>query len=346
MRFASSEVIDLFIDNHKSLKVQSPQKAVSCLACQSSKIKFLFQKNFFDHWSCGQCGFIFVNPRPSEDDLVSMYTNLTYFTNRTELFEIARIRDGLSFNITMDVDKWYGAIAERIKRHATGGAMLDVGGGSGRFLKFIKDEYPEFDPTLIEVNQNLCGIAGEVFGLKTFNGTIEQLQLEGREFDVVVSIATIEHIFDPASYLAKIRSVMKTGGILYMTMPRLGRLSRLFSTSAIYDVFPPLHLNFFDLTSMKAIIETNRTSFSISESFQSHGPVFHLGHAFCKHNYLVEDVVVEAKYEVPGRVYPYRDNSALTNLTCSVLDKLTQALTPLIKLLDGERVAQFILRAI
>ena len=346
MRFASSEVIELFIDNDKSLKVNNAQKRASCLACLSPKIEYLFQKSFFDHWHCRQCGLVFVNPRPSEDDLVDMYSNLPYFTNRTELFEIARIRDGLSFNITMDVDEWYGAIANRIRKHVTGGAMLDVGGGSGRFLKFVKDHHPEFEPTLIEVNENLCSVAREVFGLKTFNGTIEQLKLEGGKFDVVVSIATIEHIFDPASYLANIRSVLKDGGILYMTMPRLGRLARTFSTSAVYDVTPPLHLNFFDRESMKAIIDTNRIPFSIIESFQSHGPVFHLGHLFCKHNYIIEDVVIEGKYEIPGRCYPHRDNSKLTSLVCNVLDKATGVLSPLIKLVDGERVAQFILRAI
>jgi len=345
MRFASSEVIDLFIDNHKALKAGSSQKSSACLACQSADIKFIFQKNFFEHWHCRQCGFVFVNPRPSETDLVKMYSSLSYFTNRTELFEIARIRDGLSFNITMDVDAWYGTIAQRVKKHSAGGAMLDVGGGSGRFLKFVKDNHTEFDPTLIEVNAELCRVAGEVFGLKTFNGTIEELQDEGRKFDVVVSIATIEHVFDPASYLATIRSVLKEGGVLYMTMPRLGHLSRLISTSAIYDVFPPLHLNFFDARSMKAIIQAHDIAFSINEAFQSHGPVFHLGHAFCKHNYIIEDIVVEEKYEAPGRVYPHRDDSRLTRSICSGLDQLNTLMTPLIRLIDGERVAHFVLKA-
>src|SRR2546421_6509415 len=196
MRFASSEVIDLFVDNKRSPKGGSSQKSSGCLACQSADIKFIFQKNFFEHWQCRKCGFVFVNPRPSEADLVKMYSSLSYFTNRTELFEIARIRDGLSFNITMDVDAWYGTIAQRVKKHSTGGAMLDVGGGAGRFLKVVKDNHPEFDPTLIEVNAELCRIAGEVFGLKTVNGTIEKLQNEGGKFDVVVSIATLEHVCD------------------------------------------------------------------------------------------------------------------------------------------------------
>jgi SAM-dependent methyltransferase len=345
MRFASSEVIDLFIDNKRALKGHGSEKSATCLACQSPKIRFTFQKNFFEHWHCRQCGLVFVNPRPSEADLVKMYRSLTYFTSRTELFEIARIRDGLSFNLTMDVDEWYGTIARRIKTHAAGGAILDVGGGSGRFLKFIKDNYPEFDPTLIEVNENLCQIASEVFGLTTFSGTIEQLKLADRKFDVVVSIATIEHIRDPASYLATIRRLMKDGGVLYMTMPRLGRLSRTLSTSAIYDVFPPLHLNFFDVDSMRAIIQTHNIPFSVSETFQSHGPVFHLGHLLCKHNYIVEDIVVEEKYEPPGRAYPHRDESRLTRAICTGLDRLTQVVNPLIRLVDGERVAHFVLQA-
>jgi ubiquinone/menaquinone biosynthesis C-methylase UbiE len=345
MRFASSEVIDLFVDNKRSPKYPGSQPSSVCLACQSSDIKFIFQKHFFEHWHCRSCGFVFVNPRPVETELVKMYGDLTYFTNRTELFEIARIRDGLSFNITMDVDEWYGTIARRIKSHLSGGAMLDVGGGSGRFLKFVKDKYPEFDPTLIEVNEKLCQVASEVFGLRTFNGTIEQVKTEGRKFDAVVSIATLEHIYDPASYLATIRNVMKPGGVLYMTMPRLGPLTRILSTSAVYDVFPPLHLNFFDEQSLKAILERNGIPFTIRETFQSHGPVFHLGHVFCKHNYIVEDVVVEEKYEVPGRVFPHRDDSRLTRSICSGLDKMNALMTPLIRLIDGERVAHFVLRA-
>jgi hypothetical protein len=57
-------------------------------------------------------------------------------------------------------------------------------------------------------------------------------------------------------------------------------------------------------------------------------------------------VVVEEKYEIPGRVYPYRDGSKLTTSLCKVLDQATAILSPLIKWVDGERVAQFVLRAI
>jgi hypothetical protein len=46
MRFASSEVIDLFIDNHKALKAGSSQKSSACLACQSATSNSFFKRIF------------------------------------------------------------------------------------------------------------------------------------------------------------------------------------------------------------------------------------------------------------------------------------------------------------
>ena len=344
MRFASSEIVDLFVDNKGSLRTGA-SRSDSCLACGSARIRHAFEKSFFAHWECADCSFVFVNPRPVESELVRMYSSLEYIRKRTELFEVPGVRGGRSFNITLDVDKWYGSICDRITRHVSRGAMLDIGGGSGRFLKFVKDRHPGFDLTLAELNEQLCSVARDVFGLKTVNGGVERVAQEERKFDAVVSIATIEHVFDPAAYLAAIRSVLNKGGILYMTGPRLGWLSRTVSTSAIYDVAPPVHLNFFDLKSMRALLDKTGLPFSIVEAPQSHGPVFHLGHFFCKHNYLIEDVIIEEHLEAPSRVYPHRDNSFLTGAVCKTLDLMTRALRPAIQLVDGQRVAHFVLRA-
>jgi hypothetical protein len=71
-----------------------------------------------------------------------MYSSLSYFTNRTELFEIARIRDGLSFNITMDVDAWYGTIAQRVKKHSAGGRCSTSAAGQDVFSSSSKTITP------------------------------------------------------------------------------------------------------------------------------------------------------------------------------------------------------------
>jgi hypothetical protein len=54
---------------------------------------------------------------------------------------------------------------------------------------------------------------------------------------------------------------------------------------------------------------------------------------------------MEDAREDPLRVYLYRDNSRLTNLVCNLLDAATRVLTPVIRLVDGQRVGQFLLRA-
>jgi 2-polyprenyl-3-methyl-5-hydroxy-6-metoxy-1,4-benzoquinol methylase len=345
VRLLSSELLELFVDNGQSLKVPASGPCEVCPACGSDRLRLLFRKLFFVHRRCSGCGYVFVDPRPSEQELLAMYERLAYFRRRVELFDLERIREGRSFDITLDVDAWYGMIAARLKSLVPGGELLDVGGGAGRFLKFVADRYPEFRTTLVEIDPELTRVASERFGIETFNGTVEQLAAGGRTFDGVISIATLEHVFDPISYLTAIRNVMNSGAALYLTMPRLGPLTRTFTTSAAYDVMPPVHLNFFDRRSLEAAVWKHGLRLAIVRGYQSHGPVFHLGHVLCKQNYLVEDVVMEAGDDVPLRVLPHRDDSRRTRIVCGALDRVNGALSPLITRVDGQRVAHFVLRA-
>lgn len=345
MRFLSAELVELFVDNGQSIKVPVSGPVDACPACGSDRLRLLFRKLFFAHRVCGGCGYVFVDPRPTEDELIAMYGRVEYFRRRVELFELARIREGRSFDVTLDVDEWYGTIATRLRNLVPGGALLDIGGGSGRFLKFVADRYPEFSPTLAEIDPDLCRVASETFGIEAFNGTVEQLAATGRTFDAVVSIATLEHVFDPISYLGAVRQLMNRDAVLYLTGPRLGPLTRTFTAAAAYDVLPPVHLNFFDRPSLEAAIRTHGLELAVIDAHQSHGPVFHLGHLLCKENYLIEDVVMEPGDDAPLRVHPHRDDSRRTRVVCSVLDHLNDALSPLLARLDGQRVAHFVLRA-
>lgn len=345
MRYLSSELVELFVDNDQTLKVPVAGPCAACPACGSDRLRFLFRKLFFEHRRCAGCGYVFVDPRPTEAELLAMYQRVEYFRRRVELFELEGIRTGRSFDVTLDVDAWYGLIASRVRRFVAGGALLDVGGGSGRFLKFVADRYPEFRTTLAEIDPNLCRVASEEFGIEAFNGTVEQLAGDDRIFDAVVSIATLEHVFDPISYLSAVRTIMRRDAVLYLTGPRLGPLTRTFTTCAAYDVLPPVHLNFFTRRSLEAAIRTHGLRFAVVGAYQSHGPVFHLGHLLCKENYLVEDLVMEPGDDVPLRVHPHRDNSRRTQVVCALLDKLNAALSPLITLADGQRVTHLVLRA-
>jgi 2-polyprenyl-3-methyl-5-hydroxy-6-metoxy-1,4-benzoquinol methylase len=345
VRFLSSELVELFVNNRQSLNGPASGPLETCPACGSGRLRFLFRKLFFAHRRCAECGYVFVDPRPAEEELLAMYGRIEYFRRRTEFFELARIREERSFDITLDVEEWYRTIATRISELVPEGELLDIGGGSGRFLKFVADRFPEFRTTLAEIDPELCRVASDSFGIEAFNGTVEQLAAGGRTFDAVVSIATLEHVFDPISYLTAVRSVMNPDAVLYLTMPRLGPLTRTFTTSAAYDVMPPVHLNFFDRKSLDAAIRTHELRLAIVGDYQSHGPVFHLGHVLCKENYIVEDVIMEPGDDVPMRVHPHRDDSRLTHIVCGVLDRLNDALSPVIAPVDGQRVAHFVLRA-
>jgi 2-polyprenyl-6-hydroxyphenyl methylase/3-demethylubiquinone-9 3-methyltransferase len=76
------------------------------------------------------------------------------------------------------------------------------------------------------------------------------LPLEDSSFDVVWAGETIEHVADTAQWLSELRRVLRSGGLLLISTPEHGPLSRLWtglSRSAFQARFDPRsdHLRFY-----------------------------------------------------------------------------------------------------
>jgi 2-polyprenyl-3-methyl-5-hydroxy-6-metoxy-1,4-benzoquinol methylase len=78
----------------------------------------------------------------------------------------------------------------------------------------------------------------------------ESLSLEDTSFDVVWAGETIEHVADTAQWLSELRRVLRSGGLLLISTPDHGPLSRLWiglSRAAFQARFDPRadHLRFY-----------------------------------------------------------------------------------------------------
>jgi 2-polyprenyl-3-methyl-5-hydroxy-6-metoxy-1,4-benzoquinol methylase len=76
------------------------------------------------------------------------------------------------------------------------------------------------------------------------------LALEDASFDVVWAGETIEHVADVAQWLSELRRVLRSGGLLLLSTPEHGPLSRLWiglSRAAFQERFDPRadHLRFY-----------------------------------------------------------------------------------------------------
>ncbi len=114
------------------------------------------------------------------------------------------------------------AIATHFKREATAGAplaglgLLDVGCGAGLFaepLARLGADVVGVDPApkLIEAARRHAEETGARLTYRA--ATVEDMAAEPRRFDVVSAMEVVEHVADPAPFIAAAASLIRPGGL-------------------------------------------------------------------------------------------------------------------------------------
>ncbi len=121
--------------------------------------------------------------------------------------------------------KFFNAAIKRYFKRSDKISLLEIGTGSGFFLRFIHEEFPnaslfglEYDPRLLDITKNRAPFA------KCIGGNAEQFDLNHEKFDVIVSLQVIEHLYDPDKMLCRVKHHLKPNGIFIVTSPNLDGL--------------------------------------------------------------------------------------------------------------------------
>jgi len=125
------------------------------------------------------------------------------------------------------------------------GAVLDVGCGSGNFLRCMKEA--GFSAFGIEPSESGSVYGRQAHGVDIYHGMIEDyLAVNGcRRFDVVTLLNVLEHLTDPAGTLSQLGQVLAPDGVLAIVVPDArfhdwaGRLRRLVGFSDPYWIEQP-----------------------------------------------------------------------------------------------------------
>lgn len=316
----------------------------TCPLCGSDnkQFKYLFNRWGFDHIECRNCGLVFINPEPSQELLEDIYQNLEYYTAWLELVEEPALIKGESLNYAVDdVNKWYKYIVDEILKWQAGGKWLDVGGGTGRFVKFINQYAPQFDTVLCETNPAASQMAEYYCGAKTM--TWWGLEQQKKKFDVITLIAVFEHVPDSVEFMKKLSGLLAPGGIIYMAMPRLGYLSRHISKETIYDIAPPMHMRFFSNKSMGHLI-SKVPELEICDIWQSGKKRFHIGHIFRPQWYEQMGIVPEYEGDMRRRIVVNPPSTPLENMVYGIMDWIDNMLSPVTTKIDGQRMLHYIIK--
>lgn len=210
----------------------------SCLVCKSQRLSYLFSVSGYRAVRCSDCGLVFLNPQPSDEELARIY-NTGYFLG-SDSEQGRKVASG----IKQATAKLYFSEIQRYCRQK-GGHLLEVGCGDGDFLVLAEEAGwrvtgVEYSPTACEnVRRRLK--QGEVRC-----GELQQMSLEAEQFDLCVISDVIEHVRSPLDFLREIHRVLKPGAALFIATPAMDSWSARFMRQNWMDFKPAEHLTYFD----------------------------------------------------------------------------------------------------
>jgi 2-polyprenyl-3-methyl-5-hydroxy-6-metoxy-1,4-benzoquinol methylase len=131
------------------------------------------------------------------------------------------------------------------------GRLLEVGAGSGAFSRAAVRRGWIVDAT--EVSQSGLRLLRETGGT-VHAGDLLSLRLPAAAFDLSVSLEVVEHLAEPGRHLEELGRLTRPGGLLLLTTPNFGGLSRrLFGMR--WRVVDPEHLGYFTAATLRGALE-------------------------------------------------------------------------------------------
>ncbi|CAA7612123.1 class I SAM-dependent methyltransferase [Magnetospirillum sp. UT-4] len=216
---------------------------------------------------CGDCGCVWLDPRPAAACLSAIYPP-TYYSYDFEKRISAVARFGKSI---LDARKFGGVFASL---DAPPGSYLDIGCGDGRYLRLMADRgVPRQRIVGLELSaEPVARLRQE--GFQAFHRRVEDCtEIADGTIDLATMFHVIEHVSDPFETLRTISRWLSPGGVLVIETPNTDSLDfRLFSTGLWGGYHIPRHWTLFDSRSLERLLrrcglEPVATSFQTGHSF-------------------------------------------------------------------------------
>jgi SAM-dependent methyltransferase len=186
---------------------------------------------------CSVCHLVQTTPLPSNAELADYYRIYAYAA--ASAWETP---PAVAHSLT--------ALLTALEPYRTTGRLLDIGCGTGQILRVARD------------------LGWKAHGTELSEHAVQRLKFEGfavacldddRElppgsFDVITLVEVLEHLRDPRAIVRRASTLLRPGGVFYLTTPNFNSLSRrcLGATWRIIEV--PEHLFYFTPVSVRQLL--------------------------------------------------------------------------------------------
>ncbi|MCX8057843.1 MAG: methyltransferase domain-containing protein [Spirochaetes bacterium] len=198
---------DIYMRNN--IRENERMEIKNCPFCGSERKKLFLNLDKFYYVKCQNCNLVFQELQPEFEHLKNRYDE-KYFEyeikNHQNFHHLQRLT-------LKDID------FENRFAPLKGKKVLDIGSATGLLLRYFKDLGME------ELGIELCKESAEFaktnFEVNVINDTLENAKLPSNYYDIIHFSHLIEHLKDPMSFLFEVKRILKPGGSIIITTPRL-----------------------------------------------------------------------------------------------------------------------------
>jgi len=230
------------------------KKLTKCPLCNSTSIQnFIICKDHlvsgesFAINECLTCSFKFTNPRPEDQELSKYYQSDNYISHTSKANSLRHFLYKLVRSYTLQKK------LALINRLSEKGNILDVGCGTGDFLKTCSDNH--WNVQGVEPDTKARAKAEELLQTTLFDNLFSCDSLHS--FDVITLWHVLEHLPDLNATIDHLKKLLAQKGIILFALPNVDSYdaNKFKEYWAGYDV--PRHLYHFNPATFKNLMKNH-----------------------------------------------------------------------------------------
>lgn len=227
-----------------------------CPACEHPDFHTLFHSTdrlyrttskHFEVVECAKCRLIRLHPQPTPAELRTYYPEDYWYTpadtaadRLEELYRRVVLGDHVRF------------VRRAIADSRESGPILDVGCGGGLFLELIAEEGRKVAG--LDFSCDAACIAWRDREVPAVCASLSRAPFAAESFACVTMFHVLEHLYDPGSYLASARELLKPNGRLVIQVPNAACWQFLMFGESWNGIDVPRHLIDFKRSDIDSLL--------------------------------------------------------------------------------------------
>ncbi|MBE8232212.1 MAG: class I SAM-dependent methyltransferase [Endozoicomonadaceae bacterium] len=234
-----------------------------CPICISNSI-MLFMEGVFDSKStnvleCLACGTQFLDPKMTEEEEAEYYSGY-YKKQKIRHFKTMNLKD-LQEKALQHYEQYHSVYIDLVKGK---NSILEIGSGTGGFIRFVQKHCPITKIRLIERCDENVKFLRESFGQEV-EIVDEFAGLKNKSFDLIAAFGVFEHVRDSRAFLKKIRNYLSPTGKLILNVPNKNHALVYAYELSEFKKFTYMKQHYYTFTEQSFKLLAEQTGYRVGE---------------------------------------------------------------------------------